>query len=373
LRLCFLGKRTLPEKEKEEKEINANSRAANMKLTDFDYRLPEKQIAKYPAHKRDHSRLLVYDRQNGRVLHKNFYDIEEFLSQDDFLVINTTRVLKARLFGNKAGTGGKFELLLLREIEEGLWESLVKPGRGMNPGIGLFFGDFPISAHVRNVHAEGSRILQFEPPDKVYDLMENQGVIPLPPYIQRQPEESDYERYQTVYNYYRGSVAAPTAGLHFTAELLASIKNKGIEIVETVLDIGWGTFQPVRVDDPRKHQIESEKYRIETETALKIKELREKGKNLVAVGTTSVRALESWYGHTEGRLEPVSRDTDLFIYPPYQFKLVDKLITNFHLPKSTLLMLVSAFAGRENILRIYNEAVAEGYRFFSYGDSMIIL
>ncbi len=344
-----------------------------MKLTDFDYHLPEEQIARYPAQERDHSRLLVYDRNTDQISHKKFFDVADFLNEDDFLVINTTRVMKARLFGKKARTGGKFELLLLRELREGVWESLVKPGRGMNPGIELSFGDFPVSAEVFEVHADGSRTLRFDPPDKVHDLMENQGIIPLPPYIQRQPEESDYERYQTVYNHYRGSVAAPTAGLHFTPEILDKLKSKGIEIAEIILDIGWGTFQPVRVDDPRRHQIESEKYRIEPETALKIKQLREKGKNLVAVGTTSVRALESWYGHTDGKLKSISRDTDLFIYPPYRFKLVDKLITNFHLPKSTLLMLVSAFAGRENILRIYNEAVAEGYRFFSYGDSMMIL
>ena len=344
-----------------------------MKLTDFDYHLPEHQIAKYPAQKRDHSRLLVYDRKADQIQHKKFYDLPEFLSKDDFLVINTTRVLKARLFGHKARTGGKFELLLLREIENGFWESLVKPGRGMNPGIELSFGEFPVKAEVIDVHADGSRKLKFDPPEKVYDLMEDRGIIPLPPYIQRQPEESDYDRYQTVYNHYRGSVAAPTAGLHFTTEILQGLKNKGVEIAEVILDIGWGTFQPIRVDDPRRHQIESERYRIESGTALKIKGLREQGKNLVAVGTTSVRALESWYEQTDGSLEPISRDTDLFIYPPYQFKLVDKLITNFHLPKSTLLMLVSAFAGRENILRIYNEAVAEGYRFFSYGDSMLIL
>ncbi|HER00329.1 MAG TPA: tRNA preQ1(34) S-adenosylmethionine ribosyltransferase-isomerase QueA [candidate division Zixibacteria bacterium] len=344
-----------------------------MKLTDFDYHLPQQQIANYPAKRRDHSRLLVYDRKTGQIWHKRFYDVVEFFDPDDFLVVNTTRVLKARLFGSKTKTGGKFELLLLRELEQGVWESLVKPGRGMNAGVELSFGEFPVGAEVVDVHADGSRTLRFHPPEKVYDLMEAQGIIPLPPYIQRQPEDSDYERYQTVYNRYWGSVAAPTAGLHFTPEILQNLKRKGIEIAEIILDIGWGTFQPIRVDDPRKHQIEFERYRIEPETALKIKELRGQNKNLVAVGTTSVRALESWYKQTDGSLEPISRDTDLFIYPPYQFKLVDKLITNFHLPKSTLLMLVSAFAGRENILRIYSEAVAEGYRFFSYGDSMMIL
>lgn len=344
-----------------------------MKLSDFDYNLPEDQIAKYPAQKRDQSRLLVYDRKADSILHKHFHDLPDFLSEDDFLVVNVTRVIRARLFGHKANTGGKFELLLLRDLKNGRWESLVKPGRGMNPGTELRFDGFAIDAKVVEVHPDGSRTLQFDPPEKVFELMENQGVIPLPPYIQRAPEEEDYQRYQTVYNRQSGSVAAPTAGLHFTPEVLQKIRDKDIEIVELVLDIGWGTFQPVREDDPRKHKIESETYHISEETAAKIKALKKQGKNLVAVGTTSVRALESWYNHTEGRLEPTSRETNLFIYPPYEFKLVDKLVTNFHLPKSTLLMLVSAFAGREKILEIYNEAVEKGYRFFSYGDSTLIL
>jgi S-adenosylmethionine:tRNA ribosyltransferase-isomerase len=344
-----------------------------MKLTDYDYPLPEKQIAFYPAQKRDHSRLLVYNRASDKAAHKYFSDLPEFLTSDDFLVVNSTRVLKARLFGYKAKTGGKIELLLLRQLCEGVWESLVKPGRGMNPGIVLEFEGSGISAMVKEVHPDGSRSLAFDPPDKVYDLMDQQGIIPLPPYIRREVEDSDYDRYQTVYNHDPGSVAAPTAGLHFTRDLLQQITAKGIGVVELALDIGWGTFQPVREDDPRKHKIESETYHISPQSAKKIAQLKKQGKKLVAIGTTSVRALESWHRQGNGTLEPLSRETDLFIYPGYEFKLVDKLVTNFHLPKSTLLMLVSAFAGRENILRLYNQAVNKGYRFFSYGDSMLIL
>ncbi len=344
-----------------------------MKLTDYDYHLPENQIAFYPAQKRDHSRLLVYDRASDEALHKHFSDLPGFLTSDDFLVVNSTRVLKARLFGHKAKSGGKFELLLLRQLRKGVWESLVKPGRGMNPGIVLEFEDSDITAMVKEVHPDGSRSLAFDPPGKVHDLMDQQGIIPLPPYIRREVEDSDYDRYQTVYNHDPGSVAAPTAGLHFTSDLLQQIAAKGIEVIELALDIGWGTFQPVREDDPRRHQIESETYRISPQSAEKIARLKKQGKNLVAIGTTSVRALESWYQQSNGTLEPLSRETDLFIYPGYEFKLVDKLVTNFHLPKSTLLMLISAFAGRENILKLYNQAVGKGYRFFSYGDCMLIL
>jgi S-adenosylmethionine:tRNA ribosyltransferase-isomerase len=343
-----------------------------MKLTDFDYHLPEDQIAYYPAETRDQSKLLIYDREHDSILHKHFSDLPDFLTENDFLVINTTRVLKARLFGIKARTNGKFELLLLKEIHQGIWESLVKPGRGMNPGVELGFDGFDITAGVSEVHPDGSRTLEFNPPDRVFDLMDQQGVIPLPPYIQREAEESDSDRYQTIYNNDPGSVAAPTAGLHFTDEILQKLKNKGVEIVKIVLDIGWGTFAPVRESDPRDHKIETETYRIDKQAAEKIVSLKDCGKNLVAIGTTSVRALESWYAHTDGNLDPVSNATNLFIYPSYRFKLVDKLVTNFHLPQSTLLMLVSALAGRENILSLYNQAVEKGYRFFSYGDSMYI-
>jgi len=343
-----------------------------MKLTDFDYHLPEDQIAYYPAETRDQSRLLIYDRDNNTVAHKHFADLPDFLTDNDFLVVNTTRVLKARLFGSKIRTGGKFELLLLKQIREGVWESLVKPGRGMNPGVELGFNDFNISAKVIEVHPDGSRTLEFDPPEKVYDLMDREGVIPLPPYIQREAEQSDSERYQTVYNNDPGSVAAPTAGLHFTEDILQKLAAKGVEIVKIILDIGWGTFAPVRENDPREHKIESETYRIEQKSAERITNLKQAGKNLVAIGTTSVRALESWYAHTDGSLTPISKATNLFIYPSYQFKLVDKLVTNFHLPQSTLLMLVSALAGREKILNLYNQAVDKGYRFFSYGDGMFI-
>lgn len=344
-----------------------------MKLADFDYDLPQGRIAFYPAQKRDLSRLLVYSRSSQEVFHKYFADLPDFLNENDFLVVNSTRVLKARLFASKAKTGGKVELLLLKPLHEGLWESLVKPGRGMRAGLELRFEENNISAKVIAVQPDGSRLLEFNPPHKVYDLMESIGAIPLPPYIRREPEDSDYDRYQTVYNRNPGSVAAPTAGLHFTMELMQQIKDKGIEIVELVLDIGWGTFQPVREEDPRQHNLESERCQIGPRTAARIKKLKQMGKNLVAVGTTSVRALEGWYQHTGGQLEPAQMNTDLFIYPPYQFKLVDKLVTNFHLPKSTLLMLVSAFAGREQIMSLYRQAVEKGYRFFSYGDSMLIL
>jgi len=299
--------------------------------------------------------------------------LPEFLTSDDFLVVNATQVFRARLFGTKAVSGGKCELLLLKEHEHGLWSSLVKPGRGMARGTELLFPNVTITAIVTEVMPDGTRLLAFHPPDSVPELMNKIGEIPLPPYIDRPAEPLDSERYQTVYARVPGSVAAPTAGLHFTPELLCGLKGKGIEIIELSLNIGWGTFQPVREQDIRMHKMEKEQYCITSQTAARIETLRDSGKKLVAVGTTSVRALESWFIHTNGKLTPLSRATDLFIYPPYQFKLVDKLLTNFHLPQSSLLMLVSAFAGRENILRVYRCAVEAGYRFFSYGDCMLIL
>jgi S-adenosylmethionine:tRNA ribosyltransferase-isomerase len=344
-----------------------------MKLSDFDYHLPESQIAEYPAESREKSRMLVYNRSSHQVEHRQFADIDEYIRPEDFLVVNNTRVMRARLFGHKKATGGKVELLLLKQFEEGLWHSLVKPGRGLTEGVEIEFESGSVTAEVTAVHPDGSRTLRFKPANKVFDLMDTEGLIPLPPYIQRAPQENDYERYQTVYSSRRGSVAAPTAGLHFTPEILGKIRAREVEIVEINLDIGWGTFQPVRVEDPRRHTIETETYRVSPEASKKISDLGKAGKNLLAVGTTSVRTLESWYRQTDGSLSAHSDETDLYIYPPFEFKLVDKLLTNFHLPKSTLLMLVAAFAGREEILEVYREAVAEGYRFFSYGDCMLIL
>jgi len=346
-----------------------------MKTSDYDYHLPEEQIASYPSDERDQSRLLVYNRAENRIDHRHFGNIIDYLDRDDFLVINTTRVMRARLFGYKPKTSGKFELLLFKQLEPGIWEALAKPGRKLKPGTTLAFEDSDVSAEVVSENDDGTRVIKFSPPDRVTELMESRGIIPLPPYIQkqRQVDDSDYERYQTVYASQPGSVAAPTAGLHFTPELLDRIRAKGIEIENIVLDIGWGTFSPVRSDDPREHKMESEHFQIKSNTAERIKNLKQQGKRLVAVGTTSVRALESWYAATDGALEEYSGDTEMFIYPPYEFKLVDKLITNFHLPKSTLLMLVAALTGREVILSVYNQAVQKGYRFFSYGDSMFIL
>ncbi len=346
-----------------------------MKISDYDYHLPEEQIAAHPSEKRDQSRLLIYNRAEDRIDHRHFADIVDYLDENDFLVINVTQVMKARLFGHKPETGGKFELLLFKELKPGVWESLAKPGRKMKSGTRLAFDNTDISAEVVSENDDGTRIIKFDQPRHALQLMESQGIIPLPPYIQKQREveSADYERYQTVYASQPGSVAAPTAGLHFTNELLDKIRHKGIDMVKIVLDIGWGTFSPVRSSDPREHKMESEVFRIDSEAARRIREFKHQGKNLVAVGTTSVRALESWHKATDGKLDAYSGETDLFIYPPYEFKLVDKLITNFHLPKSTLLMLVAAFAGRENMLEAYNQAVAKGYRFFSYGDSMFIL
>lgn len=344
-----------------------------MNLSDFDYHLPQSQIAEHPAESREKSRMLVYERDSRRIEHRFFKDIVEYVSPEDFLVVNNTRVMQARLFGHKKATGGKVELLLLKQLEEGIWHSLIKPGKSLREGIEIEFESDSITAEVTAVHSDGSRTLRFKPTNKVFDLMNTEGLIPLPPYIQRAPQENDYERYQTVYSSQRGSVAAPTAGLHFTPEILRKIKAKEVDIVEINLDIGWGTFQPVRVEDPREHKIETETYRVSPEASRKISELRKAGKSLLAVGTTSVRTLESWYRQTEGKLCAHSDETDLYIYPPFEFKLVDKLLTNFHLPKSTLLMLVAALAGRQEILDVYHEAVEEGYRFFSYGDCMLIL
>jgi len=342
-----------------------------MKVEDFDYQLPEELIAQWPAEKRDESRLLVYHRQTGEIEHRIFKDIIEYLRQGDCLVINDTRVIPARLLGRHADTGGKIEFVLLNQIRDNRWEVLVKPGKRARIGSVFLFGDGLLRAVVLDKTREGGRVVEFQYEGIFNEVLDRVGIVPLPPYIHRQID--DPERYQTVYARYRGSVAAPTAGLHFTVPLLERIQASGVQIVRITLHVGLGTFRPVKVTNVEQHQMHHEYYQISEAAARVINDTKDKGGRVIAVGTTSTRALESSAGQ-DGRVTPTEQGcTDLFIYPGYKFKVIDALITNFHLPKSTLLMLVSAMCSREEILRVYQEAVKERYRFFSFGDAMLIL
>ncbi|AMN36444.1 tRNA preQ1(34) S-adenosylmethionine ribosyltransferase-isomerase QueA [Clostridium perfringens] len=340
-----------------------------MKVSDFYFELPEELIAQYPLEKRDSSRLMVLDKKTGEIEHRKFHDILEYLNEGDTLVLNNTRVLPARLIGEKEETGGKIEFLLLKRIEGDKWECLAKPGRKAKVGTVFTFGEGKLKAIVREIGEEGNRIIEFKYDGIFEQVLDELGQMPLPPYIHEKLE--DKERYQTVYSKEKGSAAAPTAGLHFTEELLKEIKDKGVNIVYLTLHVGLGTFRPVKVDDVNNHVMHSEYYHLDKENAELINKTKEAGKRVIAVGTTSSRTLET-IGDENGRVREQSGWTDIFIYPGYKFKIVDNLITNFHLPESTLIMLVSALAGQDNIMNAYNTAVKEKYRFFSFGDSMFI-
>lgn len=340
-----------------------------MKRKDFDFNLPEELIAQDPLKDRSSSRMLVLDKETGEINHKIFKDIIDYLDKGDCLVLNNTKVIPARLIGSREKTHGKVEFLLLKRLENDNWEVMVKPGRKAKPGDRIEFGDGLLKAEVLEVVEGGNRIARFEYEGIFEQVLDDLGQMPLPPYITHQLE--DQERYQTVYAKHRGSAAAPTAGLHFTPDLLKAVEDKGIKIAYVTLHVGLGTFRPVKVDDILEHTMHSEYYWIEEEAANKINETKKNGGRVIAVGTTSSRTLES-VADDNGYVKPSKGWTDIFIYPGYNFKVVDTLITNFHLPESTLIMLVSALAGRENVLNAYKVAVDERYRFFSFGDAMLI-
>ena len=340
-----------------------------MNVKDYDYDLPEELIAQDPLEDRSSSRLMVLDRQTGDVEHRHFTDILEYLHPGDCLVINNTKVIPARLFGVKEDTQAKIEVLLLKRKENDIWETLVKPGKKAKPGTKLVFGDGLLTAEVVDVVEEGNRLIHFEYEGIFEEILDQLGQMPLPPYITHQLK--DKNRYQTVYAKYDGSAAAPTAGLHFTKELLQKVKDMGVDIAEVTLHVGLGTFRPVKVENVLDHHMHSEFYMVSQEAADKINRAKESGHRVIAVGTTSTRTLEA-AADENGRLHETSGWTEIFIYPGYQFKVIDALITNFHLPQSTLVMLVSALAGREHVLHAYEIAVKEKYRFFSFGDAMLI-
>ena len=340
-----------------------------MKLTDFNYDLPEELIAQDPLEKRSDSRLMVVGREDGSITHKHFYDIVDYLNPGDCLVINDTKVIPARLMGVKPDTGASIEVLLLKRKEEKVWETLVKPGKKMKVGARVVFGDGLLTGEVVDIVEEGNRLIRFEYEGIWEELLDQLGQMPLPPYITHQLQ--DKNRYQTVYAEHEGSAAAPTAGLHFTKELLQQIKDKGVDIAHVTLHVGLGTFRPVKVDNILDHHMHSEFYIVDQEAADKINAAKARGNQVISVGTTSTRTIES-VADENGFMRAASGWTDIFIYPGYQFKVVDSLITNFHLPESTLLMLVSALSTRENMLHAYEVAVQERYRFFSFGDAMFI-
>jgi len=343
-----------------------------MKVSDFDYELPKELIAKFPVEPRDSSRLMVLHRNTGEIEHRIFRDIVEYLKPGDVLVINDTKVIPARLFG-KLETGGKVELLLVRQPGLGIWEVMAKPARKLKEGKRIYF-DEELEAIVKGYGGEGRRIVEFilKSNKDFMEKLEEIGHIPLPPYIEREEKPEDREKYQTVFARKEGAVAAPTAGLHFTEELLQKLKDKGIIIKNITLHVGPGTFKPVKVENVEEHQMDYETYHVPEDTAAEINRAKEEGRRVIAVGTTVTRTLES-AAEKDGKVKSGEGSTNLFIYPGYRFKVIDALITNFHLPRSTLLMLVSAFAGRERILNAYREAVKKGYRFYSYGDAMFIL
>ncbi|WP_194190713.1 tRNA preQ1(34) S-adenosylmethionine ribosyltransferase-isomerase QueA [Clostridium chrysemydis] len=340
-----------------------------MNVSDFDFYLPEELIAQHPLEKRDSSRMMVLDKETGEIEHKHFKDIVEYLKEGDTLVLNNTRVMPARLIGSKENTGGKIEFLLLKRLEGDKWECLAKPGKTARVGRRFTFGDGQLKCEVIEVLDTGNRIIEFEYDGIFEEVLDSLGEMPLPPYIHERLEDS--ERYQTVYSKEKGSAAAPTAGLHFTEDLLEKIKNKGVNVVYLTLHVGLGTFRPVSAKTIDEHIMHSEYYELSKETADIINETKKLGNRVIAVGTTSTRTLET-IGDENGMVREQSGWTDIFIYPGYKFKVVNNLITNFHLPESTLIMLVSTLAGKEHVLNAYNEAVKEKYRFFSFGDSMFI-
>ena len=341
-----------------------------MKTSDFYYDLPEELIAQDPLEDRSASRLMVLDKNTGKIQHHIFKEIVHYLNPGDCLVINDTKVIPARLYGAKVGTDAKIEVLLLKRKENNIWETLVKPGKKAKIGTRISFGDGLLMGEVVDIVEEGNRLIQFSYDGIFEEILDKLGQMPLPPYITHQLK--DKNRYQTVYAKHDGSAAAPTAGLHFTPELLEEIKAKGVNIAHVTLHVGLGTFRPVKVEDVTQHHMHSEFYVVEEDQAALINETKKKGGKIISVGTTSLRTLES-ASSDDGILKAGSGWTDIFIYPGYRFKIVDRLITNFHLPESTLIMLVSALAGKEHIMEAYEEAVKDKYRFFSFGDAMIIL
>ena len=341
-----------------------------MKTSDFYYDLPKELIAQDPLEDRSSSRLLVLHRKSGRVEHRVFTDIVEYLKPGDCLVRNNTKVIPARLYGTRVDTGATIELLLLKRMENDVWETLVKPGKKARQGVVISFGDGILTGEIIDVKEDGNRLIQFRYEGIFEEILDQLGQMPLPPYITHTLK--DKNRYQTVYAKYEGSAAAPTAGLHFTEELFQKLEEKGVLVANVTLHVGLGTFRPVKVDDVSKHHMHTEFYQVTKEEADRINKAKQAGGRIVCVGTTSCRTIES-AADENGVLKPGQGDTDIFIYPGYSFKMMDVLITNFHLPESTLLMLVSALAGKEQVLRVYEEAVRERYRFFSFGDAMIIL
>jgi S-adenosylmethionine:tRNA ribosyltransferase-isomerase len=340
-----------------------------MKSSDFYYELPQELIAQEPIAERSKSRLLVLGRETGSIEHRVFEDIGEYLNKGDCLVLNDTRVIPARLLGEKEGTGGRIEFVLLKNIENDVWEVILKPGKRARPGARFVFGGGDLKAEVLEVTEGGNRLVRFEYEGIFQEVLDRIGIVPLPPYITKKLDDS--ERYQTVYSRYRGSAAAPTAGLHFTRELLNKLENKGVKLAYLTLHVGLGTFRPVKVENVEEHVMHSEFYNLSEETASVINKAKAEGGRIIAVGTTSCRVLET-VSSPEGIVKASSGWTDIFIYPGYKFKIMDALITNFHLPESTLIMLVSAFAGRDHIMEAYRTAVKERYRFFSFGDAMFI-
>ena len=340
-----------------------------MKTSDFYYDLPQEQIAQTPIEPRDHSRLMVLHRENDMIEHRHFYDIIDYLNEGDCLIVNDSRVIPARIYGVKEDTGAKIEFLLLKQLSGNRWETLVKPGKKAKIGTKFSFGDGLLKAEVVDIIEDGNRIVELQSEENIYTTLDKIGQMPLPPYITEKLE--DQERYQTVYSHELGSAAAPTAGLHFTNELLDKLRAKGVNIGYVTLHVGLGTFRPVKVDDVTKHKMHSEHYEIPAETAELIKRTKANGKRVIAVGTTSCRTLESVAA--SGEIRACDGFTDIFIYPGFEFKVLDGLITNFHLPESTLIMLVSAFYGYDKTMKAYEVAVREKYRFFSFGDAMAIL
>ncbi|RDI44123.1 tRNA preQ1(34) S-adenosylmethionine ribosyltransferase-isomerase QueA [Falsibacillus pallidus] len=342
-----------------------------MKVDLFDFHLPEELIAQTPLEERTASRLMVLNKEDGSLSHSHFRDITKYLKPGDCLVLNDTRVLPARLFGEKEDTGAAIEILLLKQEEGDAWETLVKPAKRVKEGTIITFGDGRLTAECVGIKDHGGRILEFKYDGIFYEILESLGDMPLPPYIKERLDDS--ERYQTVFAKERGSAAAPTAGLHFTQELLKEIEDMGVHIAFITLHVGLGTFRPVSVEDLQEHEMHAEFYQISEGTARLLNEVREAGGRIISVGTTSTRTLETVATANDGRFTASSGWTNIFIYPGYEFKAIDGMITNFHLPKSTLIMLVSALAGREHVLHAYETAVKERYRFFSFGDAMFIL
>ena len=343
-------------------------------ISTYDYDLPREKIALYPANPRSSSKLLVIDRAKSEFEHRRFDEIAGYFKAGDVLVLNNSKVFPARLHGTKQGSGGKVEIFLLRKFDDNKWEALVKPGRRLQPGTVVELADNKLLATLGERTEVGGRVVEFSANGNLMDLIWKYGEVPLPPYIAREPEEKDKATYQTVYAQNVGAVAAPTAGFHFTDDIFNQLRNKGVEIVYLTLHPGLGTFRPITVQDAAEHKMEEEFFSIPQATADTINKAKQERRRVIAVGTTSVRSLESAYDETSGKLIPNDgRYTDKFIYPPYQYKIVDCLLTNFHLPKSTLLLLVSALAGRDKIFAAYKEAIERDYRFYSYGDAMLIL